>query len=185
MIILASASPRRRELLGRITDRFTVVTVADEEKTDYKRPHLYVQALATHKAERAAENAENGDVVIAADTTVYYNGRVFNKPKDADEAKRFLRTLSGRKHSVYTGVSVIKKGEGRETYYCRSVVELNDLSDAFIDAYVAGGSPLDKAGAYGIQDKGVVRRVIGDYDNVVGLPLQRLKEILGEENGHG
>lgn len=180
MIILASASPRRRELLSRITTDFTVVTVKDEEKTDYKRPHLYVQALATHKAERAAENAETGDVIIAADTTVYYKGRVFNKPKDAEEAKRFLKTLSGKKHCVYTGVCVIKKGVGKETYYCRSVVVFNELSDEFIDAYVAGGSPLDKAGAYGIQDAGVVRRVTGDYDNVVGLPLQRLKEILGE-----
>lgn len=180
MIILASASPRRRELLGRITKDFRVAVVADEEKTDYKRPHLYVQALATHKAERAAENAEYGDLIIAADTTVYYKGRIFNKPKDAEEAKNFLKELSGNRHYVYTGVCVIKKGQWRETYYCRSVVEFNDLSDEFIDAYVEGGSPLDKAGAYGIQDKGVVKRITGDYDNVVGLPLQRLKKILGE-----
>lgn len=180
MIILASASPRRRELLSRITKDFKVVVVKDEEKTDYKRPHLYVQALAKHKAERADESAENGDVIIAADTTVYFKGKIFNKPKDAEEAKRFLKTLSGNRHGVYTGICVIKKGQRSQTYYCRSVVEFNDLSDEFIDAYVAGGSPLDKAGAYGIQDKGVVKRVVGDYDNVVGLPLKRLKKILGE-----
>lgn len=180
MIILASASPRRRELLSRITKDFKVVVVKDEEKTDYKRPHLYVQALAKHKAEHAAESAENGDLIIAADTTVYFKGKIFNKPKDAEEAKRFLKTLSGNRHGVYTGVCVIKKGQRSQTYYCRSVVEFNDLSDEFIDAYVAGGSPLDKAGAYGIQDKGVVKRIVGDYDNVVGLPLKRLKKILGE-----
>lgn len=180
MIILASASPRRRELLSRITGEFRVTPAGGEEKTRYVRPHLYVQALASDKAERVAEKAEEGDVVIAADTAVYFRGKIFNKPSGAEEARRFLKALSGNRHSVYTGVCVIKKGVSKTVYYCRSVVQFNKLDDGFIDAYVAGGSPLDKAGAYGAQDEGVVRRVIGDFDNVVGLPLGRLKTILGE-----
>lgn len=180
MIVLASASPRRRELLSRIVSDFTVSPVADEEKTDYKRPHLYVQALARHKAECAAKSAQSGDVVIGADTTVFFKGRILNKPKDAEEARRFLKMLSGNRHFVYTGVCVIRKGFFSLTYYCKSVVQFNKLDDEFIEKYVAGGSPLDKAGAYGVQDKGVVKRVIGDYDNVVGLPLKRLAKLLGE-----
>ncbi len=180
MIILASASPRRRELLAELTSDFCVIPSRDEEKTDYKRPHLYVQALARHKAENVASIAEAGDIVIAADTVVCFRGRILNKPKDKEEAEVFLRMLSGKKHSVYTGVCVIKKGAFEQNYYCRSVVEFNELDDDFIKQYVESGSPLDKAGAYGVQDEGVVKRVIGDYDNVVGLPLERLAAILGE-----
>ena len=180
MIILASASPRRKELLSRIADDFTIVSCRSEEKTSYKRPHLYAEALAQHKAEEVAQTAQDGDAVIAADTIVCFKGRILNKPADEDEAKRFLKMLSGKKHSVYTGVCVIKKGVFKKTYYCKSDVEFNRLDDEFIDAYVAGGSPLDKAGAYGAQDEGVVKRIKGDYDNVVGLPLERLAKILGE-----
>lgn len=180
MIILASASPRRRELLSRITDKFTVIPSKDGEETGYMRPHLYVKDLAEKKAESVAKEAREGDVIVAADTIVYYKGRILNKPRDAEEAKAFLTMLSGKKHSVYTGVCVIKKGVSEQSYYCRSEVEFNALSEEFVDAYVKSGSPLDKAGAYGIQDKGVVRRVHGDYDNVVGLPLGRLRQILGE-----
>lgn len=180
MIILASASPRRRELLSGIVRDFEIRPCSEEEKTSYKRPHLYAQALAEHKAEKVAESAEVGDTVVAADTIVYAEGKILNKPADREEAERFLRMLSGKSHSVYTGVCVIKKGVYKHRYYCRSVVVFNRLDDNFIKQYVDSGSPLDKAGAYGIQDKGVVKRVIGDYDNVVGLPLDRLKEILGE-----
>lgn len=180
MIILASASPRRRELLAGLTAEFSVIPSREEEKTDYKRPHLYVQALARHKAESVASGVKAGDIVIAADTVVYFSGRILNKPKDKEEAETFLRMLSGKRHSVYTGVCVIKKGAYEENYYCRSVVEFNKLDDGFIKQYVESGSPLDKAGAYGVQDEGVVKRVIGDYDNVVGLPLGRLATILGE-----
>lgn len=180
MIILASASPRRKELLSRIVGDFRVIPSKDEEKSLYKRPHLYVEELASHKAESVAEYAQDGDVVIGADTVVCFRGKILNKPEDARQAKEFLRALSGNRHYVYTGVCVIKKGVKSEKYYCRSTVVFNDLDEEFIDEYVKGGSPLDKAGAYGAQDKGVVRRVIGDFDNVVGLPLERLKQILGE-----
>ncbi len=180
MIILASASPRRKELLARITENFEVIPSRDEEKTSYKRPHLYVQALAKHKAESVESSAKDGDVVIAADTIVCFKGRILNKPKDAEEAADFLRMLSDKRHSVYTGVCIIRKGAEKLSYYCKSDVEFNDLSESFIKEYVASGSPLDKAGAYGVQDKGVVRRVVGDYDNVVGLPLERLRQIIGE-----
>lgn len=184
MIILASASPRRRELLSRITCDFEVVPSGASETTTYRRPHLYVRDLAERKAESVAVAVKSGDTVIAADTIVYFKGKVLNKPRDAKEAADFLRMLSGKKHSVYTGVCVIKKGRDgqsrKERYYCRSIVEFNVLSEDFIAAYVKSGSPLDKAGAYGIQDKGVVKRVTGDRDNVVGLPLERLRQILGD-----
>ena len=184
MIILASASPRRRELLSRITCDFEVVPSGASETTTYRRPHLYVRDLAERKAESVAVAVKSGDTVIAADTIVYFKGKVLNKPRDAKEAADFLRMLSGKKHSVYTGICVIKKGRDgqsrKESYYCRSIVEFNVLSEDFIAAYVKSGSPLDKAGAYGIQDKGVVKRVTGDRDNVVGLPLERLRQILGD-----
>lgn len=184
MIILASASPRRRELLSRIARDFEVRASGADEKTPYKRPHLYVVDLAERKAASVAEGAKAGDTVVAADTIVYFRGRVLNKPRDEKEAAEFLRMLSGKKHGVYTGVCVIKKGADgqcrQESYYCRSEVEFNALGEDFIEAYVKSGSPLDKAGAYGIQDEGVVKRVIGDRDNVVGLPLGRLAQILGD-----
>lgn len=184
MIILASASPRRRELLSRITGDFEVRPSGANESTSYRRPHLYVRDLAERKAESVAKTAEAGDLIVAADTIVYFRGRVLNKPRDAKEAADFLAMLSGKKHSVYTGVCVIKKGDAgkdfRQSYYCRSVVEFNVLDEEFIAEYVRSGSPLDKAGAYGVQDKGVVRRVTGDRDNVVGLPLERLRQILGD-----
>ena len=179
MIVLASASPRRKELLSSIAGDFGVVPSESEEKSAYKAPRLYVQDLARNKAREVAARTGGRDTVIGADTAVYFKGRILGKPKDADEAKRFLSELSGKKHSVYTGVCIIKD-ERETTYYCKSVVQFNKLDEKFIDAYVAGGSPLDKAGAYGAQDEGVVRRVYGDFDNVVGLPLGRLAEILGE-----
>lgn len=170
--------------MSRIASGFEVKPSEADENTSYRRPHLYVMDLAGRKAESVAATAEAGDLIVAADTIVYFCGKVLNKPRDAKEAADFLRMLSGRKHSVYTGVCVIRKekdGNSRkEIYYCRSLVEFNRLSDEFIDAYVRSGSPLDKAGAYGVQDKGVVRRVYGDYDNVVGLPLGRLRQILGD-----
>lgn len=179
MIILASASPRRKELLSRIVGDFGVVPSKGEEKTRYKAPRLYVVDLARNKAREVAARSDAHDTVIGADTVVSFRGRILGKPEDEKEAKRFLSELSGKKHSVYTGVCVIK--DGRETaYYCKSVVQFNKLDEKFIDGYVAGGSPLDKAGAYGAQDEGVVKRVYGDFDNVVGLPLARLAEILGE-----
>lgn len=180
MIILASASPRRKDLLSRIVKKFEVVPCSGEEKTSYRRPHLYVMSLAEHKAEEIASKEEKGNTIVAADTTVCYKGKILNKPADCEEAKEFLRMLSGKIHAVYTGVCVISADGKKEKYYCKSLVQFNRLDEDFIEKYVAGGSPMDKAGAYGVQDKGVVKRVIGDYDNVVGLPLERLAEILGE-----
>lgn len=185
MIILASASPRRKELLSRIVDGFKVIPCSGEEKTSYKRPHLYVMSLAEHKAREIASKKGKDNIVVAADTIVCYNGRILNKPADREEAKRFLRMLSGKTHAVYTGVCVIFADGKKEIYYCKSLVQFNNLDEDFIESYVAGGSPMDKAGGYGVQDNGVVRRVIGDYDNVVGLPLEKLSAILGEQDGNG
>ena len=176
MIILASASPRRRERLARICRGFTVEVSDVEEITRYRKPHLAVQEIACRKCCAVADRHPR-DIVIAADTVVCLGGRIMGKPTDPDDAKRMLKELSGREHTVYTGVCV-KGPHARAVYYEKSSVRMNELSDEFIDDYVASGAPLDKAGAYGIQDKGVVAGYTGEYANVMGLPLARLETIL-------
>ena len=172
MIILASASPRRRELLGRICD-FEVRPSDCDEKCDKTDPAQYVTELSQRKAH--ATRAENGDTVIAADTSVFLDGEMLNKPRDKADAKRMLKALSGRIHSVYTGVTVISNG--RSVSFCEKTdVEFYGLSSELISEYAESGEPLDKAGAYGIQGKGcvLVKRIDGDYFNVMGLPVARL-----------
>lgn len=176
-IILASASARRREILKDIADDFEVIPSSFEEKADYSLPPCeIVKRLAAGKAEDVFSS--HGDcVVIGADTVVFSDGKILGKPKDEADAAATLKSLSGRKHSVFTGVCILKKD--RKTCFCvESEVEFNVLSDEFINDYVAGGSPMDKAGSYGIQDKGVVKSYSGSYTNVVGLPEERLKEEL-------
>lgn len=145
-------------------------------------PPQLVMALAEAKAREAAAEERSGDVVIAADTIVVYNGRVYGKPHDGAEAAEMLRTLSGRTHEVYTGVCVIRDG----TVLCRadrSAVSFRPLSEREIERYVACGEPLDKAGAYGAQGKGAlfVEKIEGDFFNVMGLPLCMLGEMLKEQ----
>ena len=175
MIILASASPRRRELLKRICD-FEVRPSDCDEECDIKEPQALVRELSKRKAA-----AVSGDVVIAADTVVYHEGKILGKPRDAKDAALMLRSLSGKTHEVYTGVSVKKDGAVR-TFSERSRVKFYDLEDALIDEYVASGEPLDKAGAYGIQGKGclLVESIEGDFFNVMGLPVARIYRVLLE-----
>lgn len=174
MIILASRSPRRRELLSKVTCLFKVVASDAEEITDKIRPSAMVRQLASLKA-RAVAALYPEDTVIGADTVVYYGKRVYGKPRDKKEAEEFLRTLCGREHRVYTGVCVMRGGRV-ETVCEVSYVTLRKMSDEEIRSYVEGGSPMDKAGAYGIQD-GIVEKYRGDYDNIVGLPVSRLRII--------
>lgn len=175
MLILASKSPRRKELLKLITEDFTIIPAVGEEKADKSLPAgEYVRALAEHKALEIAA-AHPHDTVIGADTVVVIDGEVLGKPRDADDAKRMLRLLSGREHSVFTGVSIIS-GNKNNSFYEETKVRFFDLSDEEINAYIASGEPFDKAGAYGIQDKGalIVSGITGDYYNVMGLPVGRL-----------
>ncbi len=182
--ILASGSPRRRELMEMLGVKDLLVLPArGEEKPDYSLPpRELVKSLAAAKAREVAQLAADDDTVVAADTIVYYDSRVYGKPHSPAEAAEMLRTLSGRTHEVYTGVCVIRSG--RELLRAeRSAVTFREIPEEEIAAYVATGEPLDKAGAYGAQGKGAlfVRRIDGDFFNVMGLPLCVLGEMLKEQ----
>lgn len=181
MLILASKSPRRKELLSLITEDFSIIPAVGEEKADKSLPAgEYVRALAEHKAAEIAVS-HRGDTVIGADTVVAVDGMILGKPKDAEDAKRMLRLLSGREHSVFTGVCIISSNRNA-SFFEETKVRFFELSDEEIDAYTATGEPFDKAGAYGIQDKGalLVSGITGDYYNVMGLPVGRLARELSK-----
>lgn len=170
-ILLASGSPRRRELMQNAGIDF-VVEAADADESFSGGPEETVLTLSRRKAE-AVSAKHPGETVLAADTIVYHDGRVLGKPADAAEAKRMLRGLSDGWHEVYTGVTVIENGEA--TSRCAMTrVHFVALSDAQIDAYVATGEPMDKAGAYGIQGGAArfVDRIEGSPTNVIGLPME-------------
>lgn len=172
MLVLASASPRRRELLGHIGVPFEVsVSAADENIAPGLPPEEAVKTLAVRKAE-AVFNDRPDAVVLGADTIVVSDGRILGKPADEEGAREMLRSLSGRKHMVYTGVAILSK-ERRESFVSATEVEFYPLEDEEINTYVSTGEPMDKAGAYGIQGFGAVfiKGIAGDYYTVVGLPV--------------
>lgn len=178
-LILASNSPRRRELLANMGLSFQAVSPeTDERVAGRPSPGRLVTALSERKA-RAVAALEPDSLVIAADTVVYLDGRILGKPKTREDAFSMLRALSGRRHRVYTGVTVLLGGQAR-TEYERTVVTFRPLEDAEIWNYIATGEPMDKAGAYGIQGYGamLVSRISGDYFNVMGLPVARLRGML-------
>lgn len=184
-LILASASPRRNELLRLITEDFTVIPAMSEERADKTLPPAErVEQLARQKAEEISEKYPE-DIVIGADTTVFCDGAALGKPKDAADAKRMLLMLSGREHSVITAVAFAQKGQTVRAFSEETKVEFYPLSDEEIDGYIKSGEPMDKAGAYGIQEKGalLIEEIKGDYFNVVGLPLCRLGKLLKKEFG--
>ena len=177
--ILASKSPRRQELLQVITDDFEIIVSEVEEiLPEGILPEEAPVYLSRIKAEAVA--ADHPDrVVIGADTVVILDSEVLGKPRDKDDAIRMLRALSGRVHTVVTGCSLIK-GEHKLSFSEITHVEFYPLSGREIEEYIATGEPFDKAGAYGIQGKGsvLVRRIEGDFFNVMGLPVGRLKREL-------
>ena len=177
-LILASQSPRRRELLGLFRRPFTVRVADIDETMDPSRPPAEeVARISRRKAE--AVPRERDEVVIAADTIVVCGGEVLGKPRDEADAFRMLRLLSGREHHVMTGLTVLR---GDRAVTCTEVTDIHfrPLSDGEILAYIRTGEPMDKAGAYGIQGGAALfaSRLEGDYFNVVGLPVCRLGEIL-------
>jgi septum formation protein len=182
-IILASNSPRRKELLMQIGLSCTVAPADVEESVlPGESPEAYAVRVALDKARIAAERAGEG-IVIAADTIVVVGDAILGKPSDPADARRMLSVLSGRGHEVITGLAVVDAATGRFTVRTSATqVWFRDLSDREIEAYVATGEPLDKAGAYGIQERGalLVERIEGCYSNVVGLPLSLLGEMLRE-----
>lgn len=177
MIVLQSASPRRRELLHKITDDFRVESVPATECVIAGRPAATVMKNA--KAKALAVKRSGGETVVGADTVVYLAGRFFLKPKTAEEAFEMLKTLSGKWHSVYTGVCVVG-GDKTVCFYDKSKVKLKKLTDEEINAYVKTKNPMDKAGAYGIQDGVTVEKFTGSFDNVMGLPTEKLSAVLAE-----
>ena len=180
-IILASASPRRRELLERVgIAGFTVAAPnVDESVEPGLSPADMVEELSLRKARAAAKHFGPDDLIIAADTVVALDDAVLGKPRDEDDAFAMLSALSGRENRVYTGVTVLR-GDRTVTRHEETAVTFRTLSPEEIWGYIATGEPLDKAGAYGIQGVGalLVSGIRGDYSNVMGLPVFRLGQIL-------
>lgn len=184
-LILASQSPRRRALLDRIEVPFqTQVSPADETLAEPVPPPTAVQMLARRKAKPVASDHPSA-LVLAADTVVAHDETILNKPDNPAHARAMLHRLSGTAHTVYTSIALAHASTDRETTAVEEThVVLGSLSDAEIRAYVASGSPMDKAGGYGIQDHTApffVERIEGDYYNVVGLPLRCLYQTLHQE----
>ena len=180
-LILASASPRRRELLSRLGIPFEVV-VADvsEHEDPGTDPRVMVAHNAALKADWVAQRHPDA-VVLGADTTVFLDGMAINKPRDLDEARSILRRLSGREHTVYTGVAVRRLGTGlRIDQGVSSTVEFKAFGDAVIEDYVRLVNTLDKAGAYSIQEQTdmIIAGYRGSFSNIMGLPMEATKQIL-------
>lgn len=180
-IILASASPRRKMLLKQIGLNFKVVVSDFEEKIDMKiDPHKLARKLSLGKAKIVAKKLNNS-IIIAADTFVTFKGKILGKPKDKQDAKRVLKLLSGKTHLIITGFTIIDTTTGQSvTKSIETKVYFKKLTDKEISVYVATSEPLDKAGAYGIQEKGsvFVKKIEGDYFNVVGLPIYAVVDTL-------
>jgi len=187
MLVLASRSPRRVELLTLVGARFSTFPVdVDEAALPGERPEAHVQRLAEAKARAAAEarglNGAEEAVVVGADTIVSLDRAILGKPSGPDEAALMLERLSGRIHEVWTGLFLFDPSAGRSIGGAlRSIVKFAPLNADDVARYVATGEPLDKAGAYAVQGKGAVfvEAIEGSYSNVVGLPLSYLKHLLG------
>lgn len=189
-IILASASPRRQELLKLIFDDFIIQTSSCEENAIFTTPSQYVMDLATQKALDVStlfEDTASDFLVIGADTIVYHEDMILGKPKDKNDARRMITSLSGKSHFVYTGICLVHIHEGLQnvyTAYARTKVQVTSLTDKEITEYINISEPYDKAGGYAIQ--GYFSRYIcgieGDYFNVVGLPVQLLYKELKIHN---
>lgn len=178
-IILASSSPRRRELLEKAGVHFQVMPSQEEEHIEKKEPAQIVENLSWQKAASVASKTGQDVIVIGSDTLVAYEGRVLGKPRDEEEAVETLKLLQGNTHQVYTGVTVIvrdKEEEITKTFSRRTDVTFYPVDEKEIRDYVATGDPMDKAGSYDIRgDFSVyIKEIYGDYNNVVGLPVSML-----------
>ena len=177
--ILASKSPRRRELLGEVIDNFEIIThEVDETLPEGIHPREGVEILAIRKGEVVAKDAPEA-IVISSDTLVELNGVALGKPEDEADAYRMLRSLSGKAHNVHTGVAVHSGGRVYSGV-ASTAVHFREMTDEEIYNYIATGDPMDKAGAYGIQNGGglFVTKYDGDYDTVVGLSVKLVKKLL-------
>ena len=183
-IILASASPRRRELLTQIGVNFAVQPACGEEVITGSNPEEVVKELSAQKAEEVAKMQQEGDwLVIGADTVVSCDSRILGKPKDEADAFVMLSMLQGHTHEVYTGVTLYWSVNGKEqklTFAEQTKVTMHAMTAEEIRAYIKTGEPMDKAGSYGIQGKcaAFIEKISGDYNNVVGLPVARIYQEL-------
>ena len=176
-IILASASPRRKDLLNQIGLKFDIKSSdIDESSISYKNPYDLVKKLSLLKAKFVAKSNKNS-IIISADTVVVFKNKIIGKPKDKRDAKKILKTLSSKMHTVITGFIILDTQTSEiVSDFEESKVWFRKISEEEIDSYVNSGEPLDKAGGYGIQEKGgiFVKKIEGDYFNVVGLPLSKV-----------
>ena len=188
-IILASASPRRKEIMDTMGIPYIIITEHVEEVTEETKPDKKVMALAGLKSmavlDKIREDKNYGDsIIIAADTMVFYQENALGKPKNQEDARQMLSMLSGQVHDVYTGVSIIIRNiEHKEeilSFYAKTQVEVYPLSEKQIETYIHSGEPMDKAGAYAIQGEfGIyIKEIRGDYYNVVGFPIAKINEEL-------
>ena len=191
-IILASGSPRRRELLSQIGLEFTVITSEADEHTSIKEPARYVEYLSSVKAEAVHDMIQNvltdkdndimagSYVIIGADTIVSHKEHILTKPVDETDAYRILKELSGDCHQVYTGVTLLYGDGSSKSFSNRTDVYCYELTDKEIHDYISTGEPMDKAGAYGIQGSfaAFIKGIDGDYNNVVGLPVSSVYQEL-------
>ncbi len=176
-VVLASASPRRKDILeGMGVDFDVLVSDVDESKINSKYATKLVRRLAKAKALDVYKRCE-GALVIGADTIVVRRGVVYGKPNSREHAIEMIKSLNGRWHKVYTGVCVVDN-KGINTFMVCSRVKFKDMTDGEIIRYVDECNPLDKAGAYGIQDRQIVEKYVGSYTNIVGLPSERLARVL-------
>ncbi len=180
-IILASNSPRRKELLTREGVAFEVKPADIEEVTDKVLPYEVVMDLSRMKA-KAISKMEPDRVILAADTIVAIEDKILGKPVDEDDALAMLKMLSGKMHQVYTGVTLISKSGQIQSFYECTDVEMYENDEQALKEYIATGEPMDKAGSYAIQGIGakLVKQIHGDYDNVVGLPVKAVLARLSE-----
>lgn len=177
--VLASASPRRKELLAQILSKFEVIPSNADEKVNISLfPEQMACALAESKCDAVFALNPN-KTVIGCDTIVVFGNEILGKPRDKADAVKTLKMLSGKTHYVITGVCVRNRFK-KAVDFDRTEVKFNILTDEFIESYVNGGSPMDKAGSYGIQDGGIVKEYFGSYTNVVGLPIMLAKKLIEE-----
>jgi len=178
-LILASGSPRRKELLGHLKIPFKIITADTDEVSDATDPKEFCRDIALEKGRVVFDKQQHDNlIVISADTIVCLDGKIYGKPKNQDEARQFLSELAGKTHSVMTAVGIHLSGQGQSSVHSfveESFVTFNEIPPYLMDKYLATGDSLDKAGAYGIQGPSLtfISRVNGDYANVVGFPLSR------------
>ena len=182
--ILASKSPRRREILSDLGIKFDIITADTDESCDITDPRLFVEELALRKGRAVADTIDKGTIIIASDTVVACNGKILGKPKSREDAKRMLDMLSGSKHDVISGIALISKDKEAVASEVTHVI-FDKLTDSDKEIYLNSDEPYDKAGAYAIQGLASmwIKGIEGDYFNVVGLPVKRLHDILLQEFG--